>query len=100
LDHIVATFPSEYIFDARTISETHRVLKPGGTLLIVPFAWITGGDFIHKAVAWLFNVTGESPKPDKAPLQPLINAGFLATSEKIEIDSSRVLLIRAQKPPN
>ncbi|HET8844051.1 MAG TPA: class I SAM-dependent methyltransferase [Ktedonobacteraceae bacterium] len=34
-DNVVSTFPSEYIFDADTISEVARVLRPGGRLIVV-----------------------------------------------------------------
>jgi ubiquinone/menaquinone biosynthesis C-methylase UbiE len=35
-DAVVSTFPSEYIFDPRTLGEIARVLRPGGPLVIVP----------------------------------------------------------------
>lgn len=98
MDHVVATFPSEYIFNNKTTSEAYRVLKPGGTWIIVPFAWITGKSLMHRAGAWLFSITGESPKSDNVALQPLINAGFLARTEMVELPSSKVLIIHAQKP--
>jgi ubiquinone/menaquinone biosynthesis C-methylase UbiE len=100
LDHIVATFPSEYIFNPQTITEAYRVLNPGGTWIIVPYAWITGGGLIHRAAAWLFNVTGESPQHDNVTLQPLENAGFLVTTEKVQLPTSKVLIVCAQKSPN
>ena len=98
IDNIVATFPSEYILDPHTLAESYRVLKPGAKLIIVPYAWITGTKLLHKAAAWLFNVTGESPKPGTSSLQSLHEAGFMATEEKIILKSSIVLIIQAKKP--
>ena len=100
LDHVVSTFPSEYILDPCTLSETFRVLRPGGTLIIIPYAWVTGKNPLHKASAWLFHITGESPNLNDVPLHPLLNAGFLAKAEKIALNSSMVLILQAQKPPN
>jgi SAM-dependent methyltransferase len=34
-DSIVSTFPSEYIYDADTIAEAARVLRPGGRLIVL-----------------------------------------------------------------
>ena len=34
-DAVVSTFPSEYIYDADTIAEVERVLRPGGRLIVV-----------------------------------------------------------------
>jgi SAM-dependent methyltransferase len=34
-DTVVSTFPSEYIYDADTIAEVSRVLRPGGRLIVV-----------------------------------------------------------------
>jgi ubiquinone/menaquinone biosynthesis C-methylase UbiE len=99
IDHIVATFPSEYIFNAATLAEAHRVLRPGGTFIILPFAWIKGTSLLKKAAAWLFKITGESPKERNIPVQPFQEAGFLATTEIVDVGSSKVLIIRAQKPP-
>jgi ubiquinone/menaquinone biosynthesis C-methylase UbiE len=99
LDHIVSTFPSEYIFNARTLSEAYRVLKPSGTLVIIPFARITGKNLFHRTAAWLFHITGESPDPDHLNLSPLAEAGFVANSERLKLPSSTVLMICAQKPP-
>lgn len=34
-DTVVSTFPSEYIYDAKTISEVARILRPGGRLIVI-----------------------------------------------------------------
>lgn len=34
-DTVVSTFPSEYIYDTRTIAEIARLLRPGGRLIVI-----------------------------------------------------------------
>ena len=45
---VVATFPSNYIVDPKTLMEVERVLKPDGELIILPYAWITGRSWIKR----------------------------------------------------
>jgi ubiquinone/menaquinone biosynthesis C-methylase UbiE len=96
---VVATFPSEYIFDRRTLNEIHRVLTPCGKLVILPTAWITGTRPLERLAAWLFRVTGEAPGKPKLLRQEVQEqfqrAGFLARSEIIQLEGSQVLVIIA-----
>ena len=100
-NHIVATFPTEYIVEPNTISEIYRILKPGKELLIIPMAVITGGSILHKAAAWLFKVTGQAGETDQAvyqsSLQRYTSAGFDISIEWQEQNNSRVMFVRAKK---
>lgn len=98
-DSIVSTFPSEYIFDGHTLGEAFRILAPGGRFIIIPYAWITGDKIIHKAAAWLFRITGETPRLRYDPCKPLEGAGFSARIEYSILDTSKVMIIVAEKPP-
>jgi len=57
---VAATFPSEYIFEPQTLAEIRRVLRPGGKLVIIPSAWITGQGWLEQLAAELFRVTGQA----------------------------------------
>ncbi len=98
---VVATFPSEYIFDPQSLREIHRLLLPGGELIIIPTAWITGRRMVDRLTACVFRVTGEAPgKPRNLPppaKSRIIQAGFDVASEIIELKGSQVLLIVAKK---
>jgi ubiquinone/menaquinone biosynthesis C-methylase UbiE len=118
---VVATFPSEYIIDPQSLREIWRALLPGGRLVILPFAWITGGRPIERAAAWLFQFTHQSghfpvtevegstndyETIDQKALdswfgyfaQPARQVGFQLTGKILNLDSSAVALIIAYKP--
>jgi ubiquinone/menaquinone biosynthesis C-methylase UbiE len=95
-DQVVATFPTEYIVDPHTLAEIGRVLAPGGELLILPTAWITGSGWLHRAAAQLFAVTGQSPAWDERFLKPIHQAGFSTQVEMIQQKNSQLLLVRGR----
>lgn len=101
IDQIVATFPSEYFLDPRTLVEIHRILSPGGNLILVPMAWIRGNNLIYKLLAWLFKITGQSFEKDhphfSVGLTLIEKAGFDVKTEVVEFPHSEVLLIKAEK---
>jgi SAM-dependent methyltransferase len=102
-DTVVATFPSEYIFDPQTLREIHRMLVTGGELVIVPMAWITGRRPLERLAAWLFRVTGEAPgRPgtiSTAMRNRFARAGFEVRSELISMRGSQVLVVIATSSP-
>jgi ubiquinone/menaquinone biosynthesis C-methylase UbiE len=97
-DTIVATFPTEYIFENPTTSEVWRTLKNGGRFIVLPVAWVTGEGILDRFAAWLFRVTGQAPsdlsKESSSQLtKPFTEAGFQVESKLLEVKSSRVLII-------
>jgi len=99
-DTIVSTFPSEYIFDGRTLNEVRRVLSPQGRLVILPAAWPR-----VRLLAWLFKVTGEAPSVglealEERILPPFMKAGFRVESRVVQLPSSTVLLLLAEPLEN
>jgi ubiquinone/menaquinone biosynthesis C-methylase UbiE len=95
-DAVVATFPTDYIFNANTLSEIRRCLSDGGRLIVMPVAWPKSA-----ILKWLYRVTGESPPDLNKSLitrfkQPFIAAGFKTEIQTIEVKSSVVLIIIAR----
>lgn len=94
---IVATFPTEYLVQQSTLDEVWRVLCPGGKLIVMPVAWITGNRLLERAAAWLFRITGQAPEWDDRVLEPLAKTGFEIEVERKAVASSEVLIIKAYK---
>lgn len=92
---IVATFPSEYIFDPQTLLEIKRCLLNGGRLVVLPAAWPKS-----TLLNWLYKVTGEIP-PEKMELfkskltQAFVEAGFETEVRTVDASSSILLIIIA-----
>lgn len=96
-DDLVATFPSEYIFDMLTFSEAHRVLRNRGRFIVLLAAWPK-----NPFLAWLFKVTGESPSEAEESIKSktkerLADTGFNLEVEIVEVKSSKLLIIVATK---
>jgi len=102
LDCVISTFPSEYITDARTLAELRRVIRPGGRLIVVPMAWITGSSLSDQMARWLYNLTGQTTTQTDSlemRLRQLFNkAGFRSEISKTEIRHSTVLVVVAENP--
>ena len=98
-DTIVATFPTEYITDPRTLAEVKRCLADGGRLVVLPVA-LPKNPFLD----WLFRVTHQSPAEALEVVQsrlkePFITAGFHTKLETLETKSGTLLIVLARKQP-
>jgi ubiquinone/menaquinone biosynthesis C-methylase UbiE len=98
--NVVATFPSEYIFDPRTLTEVHRVLSPEGVFIIVGVALITGRTIPDRFASWLYRVTGQSGEPGEDWAKPLEEAGFEARLDRVTLPRADVLRVVARKIAN
>jgi ubiquinone/menaquinone biosynthesis C-methylase UbiE len=98
-DHVVTSFPSEFITHPDTLSEVQRVLRPGGQLIVLRFAWPTARRWPYKMTAWLFRLVGEAPGvdgtlPEERLSAPFREAGFKVQIDKIDLETSDVVVIR------
>ena len=97
-DQIVATFPTEYIYSHDTLREIYRILKPDGTLIVLPVAWITGKRAIDRFTSSLFQITGQSPNWDPEWLSPFNSVGFNTETKMVIRPSWSLTIIVAYKP--
>jgi ubiquinone/menaquinone biosynthesis C-methylase UbiE len=96
-EQVVTTFPTEFIHELQTLEEVERILKPGGTLLVLPVAWITGDNILQRLAALIFNITGQSPQWDDRLLYPFHRAGFYTRVKHMTLKTSRLVFIIAKK---
>lgn len=93
---VVATFPSEYILDPRTLAEIQRVLAPDGQFLMLDAAQLTDADAYSAAVEAAYRVTQQVRHDDPRP-RLLAAAGFEHQAAWIPVGRSRVQLLIGQK---
>lgn len=60
-DTVVATFPTPFILAGDTLQSVHRVLQPGGRMVIIPQAYLTRRGPLTRLVNWLYVITGQRP---------------------------------------
>lgn len=99
---VVATFPSEYIFDEDVAAEIYRVLMPGGVAVILPSAIITGTSLFDRLAALLFRLTAQAPSQLDKTFISQLTAPFYQQGLKVEtitpsIRSSQLLVLLARK---
>jgi ubiquinone/menaquinone biosynthesis C-methylase UbiE len=88
-----------------TLREIWRVLDDGGELIIMAAAWITGDKILDRVATWLFRVTGQAPTLEIYEIQDWYSREFekirdtkyLIETQLIELETSKVLLIHANK---
>lgn len=102
---VIATFPTDYIVDPRTLAEVSRVLDDGGRLIIVPGAGFTTGGIARRVLELAYRVTGQGSGDVEAArraagdmvAQRLSPFGFTTTLHVVACPRSEALVIVATK---
>lgn len=105
-DSILATFPAPFIVLPETLAALYRILRPGGRLVIVPEAALTGGGVLRPIIEFLFTITGQRQGPgvEHSPSvfwlrskEGFERAGFIVTVEQVKLEKSIATVVIAQK---
>jgi ubiquinone/menaquinone biosynthesis C-methylase UbiE len=96
-DSCVATFPTEYIVDPKTVWEIRRVTTDRGRLVIVAGAQIGDRKPSARLIDWLYRVTGQSDPLPRGTESIFDQAGLHARIETEQIKHSHVMLLVADK---
>jgi SAM-dependent methyltransferase len=94
-DSLLATFPTLYILDPATLAEVMRVLRPGGRLVAVVGARLSGKDLVSRLIEGLFKITGQREEVDVWEA-PLAAAGLTVRRVQVEMRHSQILLLIAE----
>ena len=100
---IVATFPSDYIFDPKTIKEINQVLSPGGVLIILLSVMPAQGSVLdgifRRASDFIFQ---ERQNPLENRLEQIIqeyqNEGLAIQKVSLERKAYSLILLIGKKP--
>lgn len=97
IDTVIATFPTDFIFDPLTLSEVARVLAPGGRLVAVLSAFLDRSDPISRVIEWAYRITGQrEPQSQTQIAQAFQRAGLFASQLEIEKQKSQVTVLVAR----
>lgn len=96
-DQVVATFPTEYIYQGETLAEIRRVLQPAGQLIVVPVAWLRSRTLWGFLARWLYRITGQAPQWNASFSDRLRRAGFSVEEKLILLPHSEVMLLRCKR---
>lgn len=94
---MLATFPTEYILDRRTLCEAERVLRPAGSLVVVAGVHIAAHSLPDRLLDLLYRFTGEAPPSAETWSLPPEIEGLQVQIETIAAPGAHVYRLTATK---
>lgn len=98
-DAVVCTFPTAFIVQPDVLSETWRVLRPGGRLIVVLNGVLDSSLPARRFIDFLYGITGQSGADDLALFTSYFaDAGFEAEMVNVQCVRSVAQTLVAHKP--
>jgi SAM-dependent methyltransferase len=95
---VVATFPSDYIFEKPTLFEIYRVLAQDGQLVVILGGWLTGHSRCQRLLGWLLRSTARHELDHfQRWLEPFQKAGFDTQVSIFDLEDSQIFMVLATK---
>ena len=95
-DEVVATFPTDYIFDHDTIREVSRVTSGRGKLVVVAGAQHKGLQPDSDFCQWIQGMTGKTGTRQEREKSPFVRQGMQTRIEHKQVGDGLVTLIIAE----
>jgi len=96
-DTVVATFPTEFVIDHRTLREVTRTLRADGRLVVALGARFEGEGLIASFLTWLYRVTGQAAPCPSAFEPSLREVGLSPRAVCERVGQTTILLVVAEK---
>ena len=96
-DSVVATFPTNYIFDAETALEVARVLTPDGYLVVVLSAQLLRPRIGTHVLEWAYRITGQRSNDTPSQNSVFVEAELAVNHLKVNTGTSKVTLMMAKR---
>lgn len=95
--NVVATFPTDFILEPKTLISIAQVLQPGGCLVIVVIGDLKSFGPLRRFVDWLYRITGQHETPEPKLLARLREFGFTARWEEATLEGAKARLLVATR---
>lgn len=97
-DTVLATFPTEFIAEEKSLDEIHRVLRKDGRLVIVPQARLTGDSALVHLLEELYRITGQRNVPESEGEQSSGTSSFNWMQQRFNEVGFNMRLERVNQP--
>ena len=96
-DAVISCFPTEYILAPETVSELHRILVPGGTAVVVPFAVPDRSSWSGRFAGVLLNATSYEDEIPPRWQETFQAAGFEVDWKLVDVSGDVVYKMKLMK---